>query len=559
MRHDQVRVNHDGTQPLGEAVRALGLTKPRPAIVVIGSADKFEQSFANRIERLFQNALAPICVESGAAVVYGGTDSGVMRLLGHVLAEFAPNVPLVGVAPKALVSFDGNPAPKEGAQADPNHTHFVTSPGDDWGSEGAVLVGVTERLAGDESIVVIVLGGGSGTVHEVSLASQREWPVLVVDGVAGTGNDIAAFVRAQQLRPARATSNEQRDIATSVAQRAVTVRQLRDVYGVRRALRWRLSDDHLLKEAWLRLGSVDTAASIVKPKLQRLKALVLFLGVLTTATAVAVPELPLRFQEGARIALLVLPGTSGALLSFIVRRRRDDRWISLRAAAQSIAREIFRFRTLAGAYWTAHLRNDHRHLFAAALGAVDRKLLGETALGARPEGFAIWPPTFVETLIDPRDELLDPLDGPTYDNVRVEDQIRYFSAAVRDSSVTVERILIAVYASSIVATVVAALSLRYPGIEVWVALAVSIGAALVAWLDAQQLERQAEQMALAAAGVRAARERWFAEVEAVRREGRRVSLFAEEVEEVLEGESTRWEGVLRQAHRSFRAYTSEAA
>lgn len=178
VRNDHRRAQYDGISPLGRAVAQLCLGEPRNVVVVVGSADSLDAADTNRLDRLFQAGLAPLCKELDAAVVYGGTRAGVMQLVGMAMAEFAPGLPLVGVAPKGLVSFGDDAAPEAEVDADPHHTHFVLAPAGPWTSEAEVLIGVAERLAQGKRVVMLVIGGGDGTQRETELACEDRKSVV---------------------------------------------------------------------------------------------------------------------------------------------------------------------------------------------------------------------------------------------------------------------------------------------------------------------------------------------------------------------------------------------
>lgn len=560
-RSRQVRVEYDGIAPLGRVVGELGIAACN-TVVVVGSAASFKAADENRLERLLQRGLADVCGDVETAIVYGGTDSGVMRLVGRAIAEFAPDSPCVGVAPKGKVLFDGDTGDPEGAPPDPHHTHFVLAPPGAWASEASVLVGVAERLAAGKRLAMVVIGGGDGTRTETELAFERGWPLLAVAGIHGIGQDIAERVVTAKAMNSKGVRVAEPDdlLAASIDAGSLETVPLNDVHGFRRALGWSVSDDDLLKEAWLRYAQVDHGATDARPGLRLLKLLLLALGVVTTAMSIVVGGLPERLIGMGSAALVLLTSISGALVAFMARRRRDARWISLRAGAGALGREIYRYRTHAGPYW--RVENDERRLLlASSLASIDGRLAGESALGARPKGFATWPPTFTQSVIDPADDLLRKLDGVTYDAVRVEDQIRYFTEEFDGVNRRINQLLIAVYGAGVVASVLGALAASKPHLGSWVAFVVAIAAAVLAWLDSEQLEQRSAQMALSCASIRAARERWLSlgpasDPDASRA---RVSRFAGEVEESLEAEAIQWERALRQAHQSFQAAVRPAS
>ena len=58
-----------------------------------------------RLRPLFVETLAPLAEALGAFVVDGGTDAGVMRLMGQAHAETGATFPLIGVAVTGMVAL----------------------------------------------------------------------------------------------------------------------------------------------------------------------------------------------------------------------------------------------------------------------------------------------------------------------------------------------------------------------------------------------------------------------------------------------------------------------
>jgi hypothetical protein len=79
----------------------------------------------------------------GAAIVDGGTDSGVMRVMGRVRDATSASFPLIGVAAMGNVIAPGIRAQPDAAELEPHHTHFVLVPGAVWG--GRVTLAIPRR------------------------------------------------------------------------------------------------------------------------------------------------------------------------------------------------------------------------------------------------------------------------------------------------------------------------------------------------------------------------------------------------------------------------------
>src|SRR5688500_2175259 len=117
---------------LPDALRRIGLSGPRPVVVVIGGAGRMTEPDARRLRAVLAEVAIPVLPESGAAVIDGGTDVGVMRLMGRARTDF----PLIGVVAEATVILPDRPAASaDAAPLEPHHSHFLLVPGRKWGDE----------------------------------------------------------------------------------------------------------------------------------------------------------------------------------------------------------------------------------------------------------------------------------------------------------------------------------------------------------------------------------------------------------------------------------------
>jgi hypothetical protein len=143
-------------EDLPAALEALGLAQRRPVLVVVGGAGSLGGAELDALAPC-GDALVRAGAAAGAAIVDGGTDAGVMRLVGRAREAGGAGVPLVGVVVRSLARSE--------AELEPRHTHFVLVPGSDWGDEAPWQ----------------------------SVAAGR--PVLAVAGSGGTADGLAAAAR----------------------------------------------------------------------------------------------------------------------------------------------------------------------------------------------------------------------------------------------------------------------------------------------------------------------------------------------------------------------------
>ena len=121
------------------ATAAGRLSTPEVIITVTGGAQ--ELVLSPRLYHLFSEGLTSAALSAKAWIVTGGTDSGVMKLVGQAIAaRGATGIPVIGVAPwgavngrELLTDIHGDTVRyagvekggKDGAPLNMQHTHFV--------------------------------------------------------------------------------------------------------------------------------------------------------------------------------------------------------------------------------------------------------------------------------------------------------------------------------------------------------------------------------------------------------------------------------------------------
>lgn len=181
-----------------------------PVLVLVGGAAGLEPGVEERLGGLFRDHLVPAVTRSGATVVDGGTESGVMRVMGSARSTTGASFPLVGVAAAGTVARPGDLDEEEAdAQVDPNHTHILLVPGDTWGDESPWLSAVATALSEDHPSVTLLVNGGEIAYDDVHRSLTAERAVIVL---AGSGR--AADVIASANLDPRADERAQRIVAS---------------------------------------------------------------------------------------------------------------------------------------------------------------------------------------------------------------------------------------------------------------------------------------------------------------------------------------------------------
>jgi SLOG in TRPM, prokaryote/Protein of unknown function (DUF4231) len=189
-------VRLDRREELSTRLAELHLRPPRPVVVLVGGADGLDDARLGRLRPLFEEGLAPLADSLGACVLDGGTDAGVMALIGQARTKLGAGFPLVGVAAAGTVEPAGGAGDRADASPlEPNHTHQVLVPGSSWGAESPWLADIATWLAGDGPSVTVVVNGGEVTLEDAARSVDAGRPVLVVAGSGRAADELAAALR----------------------------------------------------------------------------------------------------------------------------------------------------------------------------------------------------------------------------------------------------------------------------------------------------------------------------------------------------------------------------
>lgn len=168
----------------------------------------------DRVEPLFREVLAPFAEQRGAIVIDGGTDSGVMQLIGRVRGS--SSFPLVGVVAAELAAESPN-SESDAAPLEPNHSHFLFVPGTQWGDESPWLARFATVVANGRPSATVLVNGGDVTLSDAEQSVGAGRRVIAVSGSGGTADALAAAARGD------ATDRRVRNLAASGIVQAVDV------------------------------------------------------------------------------------------------------------------------------------------------------------------------------------------------------------------------------------------------------------------------------------------------------------------------------------------------
>jgi len=451
----------------------------RPVIVVSGGADDLRGSELVAARSLLGPAVREAASRTGAAIVDGGTDVGVMGLIGDERARDPDAMPvLLGVAPAGKVDSGGA---DDNAQLplEPNHTHFVLADSDEWGGETPLLTALADEVSGGAPVVMVLAGGGDGALGEVREALARGWPLFALDGTGGLADEVAAVCDGRR-------GNE--SLATELARGDVRAIRSAGPQVLARRLAWELQDEPALKDAWVMFATYDRLAVRLRDTFERFQAAILVLGIVATTIALAHDATTGGWLRGTlHWGAVAAPIFVSVLIALANRRAAGKRWVLLRAAAEAVKSEIYRYRTGTGVYARDVLDNAESIIGAPQrlverLATIEEGLIHTPASGGplTPYTGPLPPEMFGA---EAGDDGLSALSPARYVEMRIADQLAYYAAKVRGLDRRRGWLQLVTLAAGGVGALLAA-----AGAEIWIGVTTAVAGAALAHLGYLQAD-----------------------------------------------------------------------
>lgn len=483
-----------------EVVTALGLKPHKAVIMILGGAAGIDEGVAQRLSQLFGRGVARAAADADAVIIDGGTQSGVMAMIGEGVAGRGYKSQLIGVAPAGMVTYPGGPA-AAGTPLEPNHSHFVLVDGNTWGSETSTMFNLAKALIGNAPGVAVLAGGGPVSKDEVLRAVRQELPLIVVDGSGGLASDVAKAWKQRETLP------DDPVMAEIIADGEIHVHLLSNsVKGIERLIVRELGGDNVLMQAWEVFADYDLNANIQQKRFSNLQLAILLVGVAGTALAISqqvfgpkdadgnllpapLPDRPFEHLRplgwwGLHQVLIIIPILLTVLVMAASRFKQGNKWLLLRAGAESIKREIYRYRARASYYEEDPEQISPEQQLTKKIEDITRRTMrtevNTSALVPYNKGDGFPPYMYAAKGGDDGFSYLTP---DRYVEVRLGDQLNYY----KKTALKLERKLKALYWLTFiiggVGTYLAATSR-----QVWIALTTAVVTALGTYLGYRQTE-----------------------------------------------------------------------
>lgn len=189
----------DPNQNAQDIIDVFGLRSPRPTIFITGGAGGMSEEDRQSTQSVIEAGIAHFANENGITVIDGGTESGVMQMIGEARMKNNYKFPLIGIAPVDKVSYPGWQGKETEAELQRGHTHFVLVNSDQWGGESQMIVNLTRAISKKEHRSLgILINGGKIAEHDVYLAtkqSSESIPILVLDGSGRAADRVSTAIK----------------------------------------------------------------------------------------------------------------------------------------------------------------------------------------------------------------------------------------------------------------------------------------------------------------------------------------------------------------------------
>jgi hypothetical protein len=557
--------------PMANLIESLGISPPKNLILLIGGADKLDERLASRLTQLFSRGIARAAADAEALIIDGGTQAGVMQIMGQSVVDRGRKSSLLGIAPAGKVTYPGGPpvAGNDSAPLDPNHSHFVLVDGNGWGSETETLFELAAAF--NKPVLAILVNGGAIAKDELLQSVRRNWPVIVIEGSGRLADEVAALKEkpSQIEDPVFAEIVEEGDLRIFPITGALE--------DFERMLFSQSPNIKLLHDAWQRFATYDANGGRLQKAFKNIQFWILVLGLIavflavfekqgqelvrrqqvkaltkhsqlaeTTKALTDQPEAvektkPYQGLENAlgwlgwlRYPIIVIPIVTAILLAYYNKFRPANKWILLRGSAEAIKREIYRYRSRTGDYSKDRLTTNSRDdVFHERLEPISRRLMQtDVNHGALEPYKGDLPPKEVAQHNDDGFSFLTP---ERYIELRLEDQLDYYSKKTPKLEKQIKQMQVAILVAGGVGTLLAAVHA-----ELWVALTTALATALTTSIASRQLDETLVRYNQSAADLANVRDWWTKLSPAAKRNPKNIDQLVEVTEQVLEMELSGW-------------------
>jgi hypothetical protein len=311
-----------------------------------------------------------------------------------------------------------------------------------------------------------------------------------------------------------------------------------------------------MEQAWQQFALYDKNAILLQKNSRKLQIWVLALGVAATIMALTQTQLitlsiiaEKSWQKTAfQYVIIIIPIIISVIIAASNRFKAGNKWLLLRAGAEAIKQEIYRFRTLtkiAAGQQEPDTSSDEKLVdkITKISSQIMQTEINLTAL--QPYAGPIPPKMYGASGSDDGFSFLTP---ESYIEMRLDDQLNYYSLKIVKLEKKLKFFQWLIYIMGGAGTLVAAI-----GFELWVALTTSLAGVFASYLEYQQVENSLIIYNQAAASLSNIKTWWRALPNKKKREPENVEKLVENTEKILQNEMSGWVQQMQDAFEKFRA------
>lgn len=299
-----------------------------------------------------------------------------------------------------------------------------------------------------------------------------------------------------------------------------------------------------LEQAWKLFALYDDNAIRQQKNSNRFQLWILILGVLSTILVLTQAQLieSLSISETIpwldkvfQYAIIIMPITISVLVAASNRFKSGNKWILLRAGAEAIKREIYKYRILTGIYVKQPEDEfKYKEELVNKISQINTQLMQtEVNLAAlKPYTESIPPKMYGASAADDGFSFLPP-EG--YLEIRLGDQVNYYQSKITRLGKRLKRLQWSIYIIGGLGTLLAAV-----GLELWVALTTTIVGTFSTYLEYQQTENSLMIYNQAAASLTNIQTWWTALPDKKRKDPESIKKLVDNTEKVLQNELKGW-------------------
>ncbi len=171
-------------------VRTLNLPQSQATILIAGGASKMDVFIHSNLLQLFAFGL----------IIDGGTQAGVIALIGEGVARQPSKPTLLGISPAGRITYPGKSesvTERKMRPLEPNHSHFVLVEANEWGDETTTMYDLANLLSEDRPSLAVLINGGANAKNEVLYNVRQRRPIIVIQGSGRLADEIARIRQEQ--------------------------------------------------------------------------------------------------------------------------------------------------------------------------------------------------------------------------------------------------------------------------------------------------------------------------------------------------------------------------